>query len=55
MKTIRFASLMLAIWAAAVYIRFAPIKDVFQEKPIYSIVIFLVASLIYRVTMEGES
>ena len=54
MKTIRFASLMFVIWAAAVHVRFAPIKEVFREKPIYSFVIFLVASAIYRVTMEGE-
>ena len=52
MKTIRFASLMLAIWASAVYIRFAPINQVFREKPAYAFVIFLVASLIYRVTLE---
>lgn len=52
MKAIRFASLMFAIWAAAIYVRFAPVKEVFQEKPIYSFVIFLVASAIYRVTME---
>jgi hypothetical protein len=45
---------MFAIWSAAVFIKYAPIKAVFEEKPIYSFVIFLVASLIYRVTMEGE-
>ena len=55
MKTIRFASLMFTIWAAAAYIRFAPIKQVFQEKPTYAFVIFVVASAIYRVTMEGKS
>lgn len=52
MKNLKFVSLMFTIWAAAVYVRFAPIKEVFQEKPIYSFVIFLVASAIYRMTME---
>lgn len=55
MKTLRFMSLMFTIWAAAVYIRFAPIRQVFHEKPTYALIIFLVASVIYRVTMEGES
>lgn len=52
MKNLRFASLMFAIWASAVHIRFTSINEVFREKPIYSFVIFLVASAIYRMTME---
>lgn len=53
MKNLRSISLMFMIWSAAVFIKYAPIKEVFARKPMYALGIFLIASIIHRVAMEG--
>ena len=48
MKSLKFFTLMLMIWSAAVFIRFAPVRPIFEEKPFVSLLIFIVASLAYK-------
>lgn len=52
MKSLRLTSLMFMILSAAVFIKYAPIREVFVRKPMYAFGIFVIASLIHLVAME---
>ena len=52
MKTIRFMSLMFVIWAVAVFVKVAPIKEIFRENPFFALAIAIAAMLVYGIMME---
>ena len=54
MKGIKFFSLLAMIWSVAAFVRVASIRQIFIEKPILSLIIFLVAAVAYRVIDEFE-
>lgn len=53
-NSIQFFSLILMICGYAVFVRFAQIKPVFEENPLLALGFALVASIVYRCTMEDE-
>lgn len=48
MKGLKFIALMMMIWGIAVFVKFAPVRPIFEEKPTAALVIALVASLFYK-------
>ena len=52
MKNIKFAALLFMIWGSSVYIKFGPIREIFQEKPLFALAIAAVGMIVYRIMME---
>lgn len=49
-KMIRYAALLYLVFSTAVFVRYAPIKSVFEDNPWRAGLIATVAAVIYRYT-----